>query len=273
MRKNRTLLLVSSIMVVSGCSTLDSSSTFEDVASSVKERHNYIQVIAKEITPDADAKVGSDVVKSSLYYVGNYPKSNETQVHSSYIDMNVTSFKSYDNFSNVMINDKKIAIKEYRPQAETCTEHCTVTQWFQFPLSNETVSSIGSDVLTFTLSSKTDRNVVEFSLPKAYFDAVKKEAEFVMGKQPQISSPAPTQTETLPMKLNGSKSQDMVQYWFGEATEAEQKQFADWAFSQRSSVTDMIKTESKPVEMMAYWYDKADKTEKSNILSWLLRQE
>ncbi len=88
-----------------------------------------------------------------------------------------------------------------------------------------------------------------------------------------MESSADTKLATELVDVEKSKSQDMVQYWFGEATEAEQKQFADWAFSQRSSVTDMIKTESKPVEMMAYWYDKADKTEKSNILSWLLRQE
>ncbi len=88
-----------------------------------------------------------------------------------------------------------------------------------------------------------------------------------------MESSADTKLATELVDVEKSKSQDMVQYWFGEATDAEQQQFADWAFSQRSSVTDMIKTESKPVEMMAYWYDKADKTEKSNILSWLLRQE
>lgn len=72
---------------------------------------------------------------------------------------------------------------------------------------------------------------------------------------------------------NESKQKDMVQYWFNEGTAEEQKQFADWAFSQRTSVTNMIQTESKPVEMMAYWYDKANKAEKSEILAWLIRQE
>ncbi len=75
------------------------------------------------------------------------------------------------------------------------------------------------------------------------------------------------------MELNTSKSQDMVQYWYNEASAEEQKQFADWAFSQRTTVTNMIETESKSLEMMSYWYEKADKTEKSNILSWLLSQE
>ncbi len=269
MKNYRTSLLVSSIVLVSGCSTLDSSSAFEDVARSVKERHNYVQVVAKDFTPDSEAIVGSDVIKSSLFYVGNYPKGSETQVHNSYVDMNVTSFKSYDSFSSVTFNGKSIDIKEYRPQAETCTEHCTVTQWFQFPLANETLASMSDDSVSFTLSTNTDKNVVKFSVPKAYFEAVKKEAEYAMANQPKNT----VQAETLPIKMNESKSQDMVQYWFSEATTEEQKQFADWAFSQRTSVTNMIQAESKPLEMMAYWYDKASKTEKSNILSWLLRQE
>ncbi len=69
MKKYRTSLLVSSVILVSGCSTLDSSSSFEDVARTVKERQNFVQVVAKDIMPDTQAVIGSDIIKSSLFYV------------------------------------------------------------------------------------------------------------------------------------------------------------------------------------------------------------
>jgi len=257
------------MLLAAGCSTLDSSSSFDDLARSVKERHNYVQVISKDIVPDSEAVVGADVVKSSLFYVGNYAKDPNSAINGSYVDMNVTSFKSYDRFDNVIVNDKRVSIKDYRPVAETCTEHCTVTQWFRFPLSNDALAHFKGESVTFMLASDTEKNIVKFSVPKAYFDAVWQEANYAIDKQPQ----PPVLAETLPMAINGSKSQDMVQYWYNEGTAAEKKQFADWAFSQRTTVTETIKTESKPVEMMAYWYKKADKAEKSNILAWLIRQE
>ncbi|PNH92987.1 hypothetical protein [Vibrio diazotrophicus] len=268
MKKNKTSLIISTVLILSGCSTLDSSSTFDDVASSVKERHNYVQVVAKEIMPDTKAVTGADVVKSSLFYVGNFAKEANADVKGSYVDMSVTTFKSYDRFDNVTVSNESNPIVDYRPVAETCTEHCTVTQWFQFPLSEEKISQFTGDEVEFTLASKTDKNVVQFSVPKAYFEAVKNEAAYAMSKQPQQVVPV----TTLPAEIK-SQSQDMVQYWFNEGTAEEQKQFADWAFSQRTSVTNMIKTDSKPVEMMAYWYDKASKAEKSEILAWLIRQE
>lgn len=70
-----------------------------------------------------------------------------------------------------------------------------------------------------------------------------------------------------------STAVSMVQYWFGEANFAERKEFANWAFANRSEVTQVMDTQDKPVEMMAYWYEKADKSEKSQILGWLLNQE
>ncbi len=269
MRKHRASLWGCFAIFLAGCSTLDSSSSFDDVAKSVKDRHNYVQVIAHDITPDTQAVIGADVIKSSLFYVGNFAKQANTEVKSSYVDMQVSSFKNYDRFSSVIIDGESLSLTDYRPQAETCTEHCTVTQWFQFPLSEQTLAKVDGESVQFTLVSGTKNNMVKFIVPKAYFLAVEQEAQYTIHKQPSNAA----QAETLPLALNGSKSQDMVQYWYGEGSIADKKQFTDWAFSQRTTVTQMIQTDSKPVEMMVYWYDKANKTEKSHILSWLINQE
>lgn len=70
-----------------------------------------------------------------------------------------------------------------------------------------------------------------------------------------------------------SKSYDMIQYLFGEASSAERQEFANWAFANRAEVAQPMVTQNKLVEMMADWYKKADKAEKASILSWLISQE
>ncbi|MEF2509672.1 hypothetical protein V4D06_17230 [Vibrio mimicus] len=268
----KTTILFSTITMAVGCSNLDSSSVFNDVAKNVKERHNYVQVVAKDITPEAKATLGPDIVKSELSYVGNFPKSEGANIESSYVNMNVTYFKSYDQFETVTYPTQQFKVDTYRPLAETCTEHCTTTQWFKFPLSQEYIQQLDSDSVVFTLISSTDKNKVEFTVPKAYFLAVIDEAKYAMQgatAQPAAVVVAPIQ----PTMQSTSKSYEMVQYWFGEANATERKEFANWAFVNRSEVTQAMATQSKPVEMMAYWYEKADKTEKSTILSWLISQE
>ena len=135
--------------------------------------------------------------------------------------------------------------------------------------------SLSGDLMIFdhadidiVLSSKTNKNQIQFWVPKAYFDSAEQEAQFVLNnKQPVIAAPQ------IVNEAPASKSEEMVQYWFNEGTAADQKQFADWAFSNRSEVKQAMKTDSKPLEMMAYWYEKADKTQKAAILSWLISQE
>lgn len=266
----RASIIFSTAMVAVGCSNLDSSSAFNDVAKNIQERHNYVQVVAKDITPETKALLGADIVKSELNYVGNFPKTAEKNIDSSYVDMNVTYFKNYDQFKTVTYSSQHLELDTYRPLAETCTEHCTTTQWFKFPLSPEFIQQTTDDSIVFTLNSSTNKNKVEFSVPKAYFLAVIEEANYVLGGVSQPSTvTAQVQAE---VTASTAKSVEMVQYWFAEASVSEQKAFADWAFVNRSSINQALKTESKPLEMLSYWYEKADKSEKSQILSWLLNQ-
>ncbi|ARV25981.1 putative uncharacterized protein [Vibrio anguillarum] len=65
----------------------------------------------------------------------------------------------------------------------------------------------------------------------------------------------------------------MVQYLYGEATSAEQQEFANWAFANRAAVNQPLVSENKLVTMMADWYQKTDKADKAAILAWLISQE
>ncbi|EKO3895749.1 hypothetical protein P0F23_003216 [Vibrio metschnikovii] len=267
----KTAMLFLTITMAVGCSNLDSSSVFDDVAKNVKERHNYVQVVAKNITPYAKAIVGPDVVKAELNYVGNFPKDAGVNIESSYVNMNVTYFKNYDQFTIVTYPMQQFKIDIYRPLSETCGEHCTTTQWFKFPLSQEYIQQLDSDSVVFTLVSATNKNQVEFTVPKAYFVAVIDEANFVMQRMKSQREAATVQAlqETRPT----TKPNQILQYLYGEASALERQEFANWAFANRAEVTQPIVTQNKLVEMMADWYKKADKTEKASILSWLISQE
>lgn len=59
-----------------------------------------------------------------------------------------------------------------------------------------------------------------------------------------------------------SKSYDMIQYLFGEASSAERQEFANWAFANRAEVAQPMVTQNKLVEMMADWYKKPIKPKK-----------
>ena len=270
MNRFGTLLVVSTVFVIAGCSTLDSSSHFDDVVKSTKERRHYTQITTKMITPDTKALAGADVVKAQLNYVGIYPHRQNDNVASSYISGDVTFFKSYDHFTTVNLLDRTFALEMDRPLAETCTEHCTVTQWFSFPFTQSDLSSLDSDTVEFTLSSVTGKNVVRFSVPKQYFISAEQEAGYLndsvnrIEKADQSSSVSLVQSET--------RSLEMVQYWFEQADNKQQERFKDWAFAHRTVVNEPLKTDQQALDMLSYWYAKASLDERKAILTWLLTQ-
>lgn len=265
-------MLFSSVLVASGCTTLDSSSQFDDVAKGIKERSSYVQVEAKSYSPEARAQVGQDLVKSSLSFVGIYPKT-EKKVATSYIAMDATFFKNYGKFETISYKGKEVSLDTYRPLSESCTEHCTMTQSFKFPFSNEQVNAIAEPHAVFVLTSDTKRQVVEFSVPKAYFDAVKLEAEPLLRATAPIAAtqvavpvkPEPTQVISQP--------QQMVTYWFEQSSKEEKSAITDWAFQNRKSVSSTPLTGSKELEMVSYWFEKLDNKEKSETIIWLIEQE
>ncbi|AUL94921.1 hypothetical protein RAL01_001474 [Vibrio vulnificus] len=266
----RASIIFSTAVLSVGCSNLDSSSAFDDVAKSVKERHNYTQVIAKDITPEAKAIRGSDIVKSELNYVGNFPKNLAAKIESSYVDMNVTYFKSYDRFETVSYGVSQFPLNDYRPLAETCTEHCTVTQWFKFPLSQEYLKHLEQDLITFTLSSSTDKSVVEFSVPRGYFLAVIDEANFVTTKRSDLQVDLNTNVVSSGEQI--SKSYEMVQYWYGKASSSEKSDFATFAIANRNAEKNAVKSSSQALSMMKYWYLEGSVDERKTILQWLINQ-
>ena len=72
-----------------------------------------------------------------------------------------------------------------------------------------------------------------------------------------------------------SKPQEMVEYWYQEAEQAEKKDPSlILGFPKnRKQVSADLKTTGKPSEMLDYWYKKASEEQRSQILTWLLKVE
>lgn len=262
----RKLILVGASFFLAACSTLDSGSDFSNAVDSVSNRHDFVQVQSKPYKPSTKAIKGPGLIQSELLIVANYPQKNTSTYPESSVYLEVSTFESYDSYDSVTFNNQKQKLKVEQPTQKLCSEHCVLTQYLSFPISLQDLNS--DQNLEFTLSSTSTRLVTEFSVESGYINAIAQE-----GSAQSERVPADVSTQSTLDTAQLSQPEEMVKYWHQQGTAKQQKQFADWAFTQRSGVIEMLQTESKPVEMMAYWYDKADKAEKSKILSWLLSQE
>ncbi|EPR4992431.1 hypothetical protein ACU6DI_001444 [Vibrio navarrensis] len=267
MKLLRSLSLISISLLVIGCTTLDSNSDFEDVVKSTKERSSYVELQAKSIQPDTQALIGTNLVKAELFYLAVMPKSHSASVRDSKIRMSVSYFKSYDSFKSANLLGNDIELVDYRPTAESCTEHCTVTQWFEIPVQQGFFNKFEGSMVTFLLSSGP-KHSVNISVPKAYFSQVEKEGEFILGKdtggERGINVSTPSKSET--------RSTEMVKYWYDKASELEQKEFINYAFINRDGIVEKVSGETPAMNMMVYWYGEATLQERKMLLKWLISQ-
>lgn len=267
----RRLFLLPVALGTVGCSTLDTSSEYSDAVKSIKERSNYVEVYAKSITPDTKALVGADLVKSELTYISVHNKGAKPLSNQSNIDMAVTYFKNYDSFNSVDMHGKVQALENFRPISETCTEHCTVTQWIRFPFSEQTLNQFdGSDVI-FTISSGK-KNTVEVVVPKAYFEAIEQEGRATVAGNTAVLVSTSSANAASINPTNDSKSIEMVRYWYEKASPQEQELFAQFAVKNRKSIQSLESSDSQSYNMLQYWYSEASKEERSEILNWLINQ-
>ncbi|MDE1263274.1 DUF2057 family protein [Vibrio aestuarianus] len=266
---NKVSIIVLSLFL-GACGSLDSGSNFADSVLNVQPKGGYIQVTGRSYVAENKANVGADIIKSSLYFTYN-KEVTPNQAPESSITMDVSYFQSYKEYETVSFFGKTIELEERQVPRESCSEHCTKTQYIKFPLSDADIQQARENNLEFTLDGQNSVMSTTFIVPKAYIDTIYNGANnhTAMAVAPVVA-PA---TVAVAEKPKASQAQEMVQYWFAEASESEQKAFADWAFANRSSINQALKTESKPLEMLSYWYEKADKSEKSQILSWLLNQQ
>ncbi|MGR5421466.1 hypothetical protein [Vibrio alfacsensis] len=261
--------LVFSTILLSGCTTLSADDDFSDAIRSVDKRADYVAIEAKSITPKENKGYGANAIKNISQVVANYPLTAALNVPESYVAVELNYMKAHSEYSSVMLNGKALDIKPYAPSDETCSEHCTITQYITFPIDNDLIEKSAQNGLTYLLKTENDMSQLSFSIPAGYFQAILNEYKT---ESAVVSPVAPAPQPLLVAVALQSQSIEMTQYWYSEATLSEQEQFTQWAVANRKSIDNPLVSESKALDMMSYWYEKSSKEEKSQILMWLLSQ-
>ncbi|WP_375750829.1 hypothetical protein [Vibrio sp. HN007] len=252
------VLAIVSALFITGCSTLDSSSNFDDAIAAVNSKGKYKQVVAKTLSPESTTIKGSNLVDSKLTLIGSYSES-DFKAPSSHIKLDITTFKSYSEYKTVRYQGELVEVNTYAPASETCSEHCTSKYYLSIPVENEILNNVDHSGLTFELESASKDSVFSFNIPKGYIDAVtsyfNQKVSVQKAKEAKISKPV-----------------EMVEYWYQESSAESQSRFTQWAFDNRIEVVEPFSTQSKEEEMMVYWFEKASVEERKQILSWLVVQ-
>lgn len=261
--------IVAASLTLSACSSLDANSEFIDAVDSVKDRKNFVEVIAKGYSPSFQTINGADIMKSDLVLTANFPKS-DFKVPESSMNFELTYFQTHDEYRTVLYNGKELHVKNRQANFNSCNEHCTTTQYLSIPIDIETVKSAAEVGLKFTLKSSSQSMVTEFEIVPGYFNAVVEEAERYTVSQP-IAVAAPAVVAKTPVE-EASKSVQMTEYWYQEASSEIQSEFADWAFENRKGQVSEFSSAEQSAQMLEYWFSKSSESEKKQIIKWLLEQ-
>ena len=130
---NKVSVVVLSLFL-GACSSLDSQSNFVDSVADVQPKGGYIQVTGQSYVAESKANVGADILKSSLYFTYNKEITQSSAPESSII-MDVSYFQSYKEYETVRFFGKTLELEDRQLPRESCSEHCTKTQYIKFPLS------------------------------------------------------------------------------------------------------------------------------------------
>ncbi|MDD9197583.1 hypothetical protein PVK62_17330, partial [Aliivibrio sp. S3MY1] len=255
-----------SVVLLSGCSTLSSDDDFSDVINEVEKKSTYVSIEAKSINPIENEGVGANAMRNTSQLTANYATTSRA-VPGSYVAVELSYFKSSYVYDSVSFNGSETKITAYSPSTESCTEHCTSTQYFTFPIDNKDIALSAKNGLTYDVHATNDTSKLSFSIPAGYFQAVLDEKALQLEYTPlAVQQPV----AEIKAESKNSKPVEMSQYWFDEATAVEQEQFTEWAFANRKAVKSKLATSSKSLEMLSYWYEKASSEDKAQILTWLL---
>lgn len=266
------IVLASIPLFLIGCTTLDSNSDFTDSVKRIESKQNYQVVVGESLTPDVLEVRQGQLVNSSLELNYVTPTKNEA-VPDSYITMELQYFKNYNEYRSVLVKGagKKVQLKPYAASAETCSDICTQTQYVKFPVSNELFNEAPFKDLIFDVQV-SNANSISFSIPAGYVEAIVNTGNTNTPVSPVAVAPVPV-AAVVAEEPKASQAQEMVNYWYGQATKEEQSAVTDWAFKNRKNASPASIEGSKEIEMISYWFNKLDSEEKSQTMIWLLEQE
>ncbi|MFA0442435.1 hypothetical protein BCU70_14330 [Vibrio sp. 10N.286.49.C2] len=263
----RKTAVVLSLFMLGACSSLDSKSDFSQSVESVSSKEGKVVVIGKNYNPITDSINGGDIVKSQVVLALSKKQNAHEHDMTGYVNMEVTYFKSYTEFTDASYDGKTVGLQATKPSTSICTEQCTATQYFSFPVDAATWKAVGEKDFVFNLVTNSSYQV-SFRLAAGYIEALKTELD-----SPVHAAAVATATSAAVIAPSGNnQSVDMIQYWYDKASSNEKDEFVTWAVENRKSIVTELPLDSQSTDMMQYWYKEATISERQSILAWLLSQ-
>ncbi|MCL9773239.1 DUF2057 domain-containing protein [Vibrio methylphosphonaticus] len=250
-------------LLLGACSSLDSKSDFSKSVESVGSRGNERTVIGKNYNPVADANNGADIVKSQVVLALSKNISDPSSDFSGYVNMEVSYFKSYTEFEKASYLGKEVDLVMAKPSTSICTEHCTATQYFSFPVDSKTWEQVGDNDFVFNLVTNNSYQVT-FKLAAGYISALK--SELLVKSNAVATIPAAVAIA----ETQETKPVSMVKYWYEKSSIDEQEKFMSWALSNRKSISSSLSSSKQSEKMLQYWYGEASVTERQYLLTWMI---
>ena len=247
------LLLLPSLWA---CSHLSSEASLSNAVKTVNIKPTYIEVVGEKLIPDNLSADGHGVLEATLFITANVAQ--EKQAPSSTLQMVLSYFENYKRYEFAVIDGRKIALKESHISTSFCSEHCTATQYFNFPITNALLQQSAASQLVFELQNNNGSNKLIFSLPGGYIKAL-------------LDSATVNRKTVVPAKQ--LKSHDLLtisQGLFVKATQNEKEIFTEWAFKNRKEASAALDSKSQILTMLVYWFEQADSAQKAEILSWII---
>ncbi|MFC5076888.1 hypothetical protein VTH8203_00956 [Vibrio thalassae] len=258
----RSLVVVISLLL-GACSSLDSDSDFSQSVETVDYKGGQTRVVGKTYTPETISSNGGDIVKSQVVVVLNSKNSQPNEL-AGFVNMEVTYFKSYNEFEKASYLGRTVDLIPIKPSTSTCSEHCTTSQYFSFPIDKAAVDSIDRGDFEFELITNS-RYEVTFTIASGYMKALRNEMESQTQNTGILASRVIVNDNQ-----STSKSLEMIQYWYERSTDQDREKFIDWAVQNRKNGNAEETFTSQPAQMMQYWYNTGSKEERQQVLGWVL---
>ncbi|MCK5817692.1 MAG: hypothetical protein KAH18_00265 [Psychromonas sp.] len=258
------IILLFAFTLLSACSTLSSDDDLSNAVEHVINKPTYVSVVGQKLKPDDLSENGAGVMRSIVVITANIAKKGK-HAPSSKVTMTLSFIDNYKRYEYAEINAVKVKIKADSVSTRVCTDQCVATQHFSFPVKNKDLLKAINHTFTFKLRQNQHGKILKFRVPGEYVNTLLNSYNLTSLQNVAIATPVSYQTsEQSPVKMS--------QALFIKASDHDKKQFTDWAFKNRKSIKQPLKSKDKILTMLEYWYKKANIDEKAQIVSWTLLQ-
>ncbi len=264
----KNLIAIVTLMLLSGCAALDAQSNLEYSVEDAKHFSGYSLVTGKSYKPDMVALKGAIPAKARLHVIAGRSNQADVKAPNSKIKLEVTYLKNYTEYTTFTLNEQSQKVINELPVFDTCSDLCMSTQSLQLPISNEALQAATAEGLSFTLNSSNKTIVTQFNIAAGYIRAITEQ----FATEPPQPSTAKQELVTTGADISSNRAEEMVKYWFNEASEPEKEQFLDWALINRNNNEAKLESNIKTIEMTSYWYSKVEPEQRKAVLAWLLKQ-